>query len=181
MIWNIHGCRGNGSSDLTIGFPWQRNDCHKNKIYSFTIYFSKEISLKKSQVIGIFDHFGIHGPRSGATVKWLVPRFVGDFMMVTDWRYWWQNHYVGDFFHQQVTNILNRSATFQTSHQHILSPSSVNNINVTVKSDAESCLIKGECIFIMENRVYASTDRTKYNLSILWAYTIQNIVTILAW
>ena len=23
---------------------------------------------------------------------------VGDFMMVTDFRCWWQNHYVGDFF-----------------------------------------------------------------------------------
>ena len=23
---------------------------------------------------------------------------VGDFMMVTDLRCWWQNHYVGDFF-----------------------------------------------------------------------------------
>ena len=36
-------------------------------------------------------------------------RYVGDFMMVTDLRCWWQNHYVGDFFHYvgDFLNVLN--------------------------------------------------------------------------
>ena len=36
---------------------------------------------------------------------------VGDFMMVTDLRCCWQNHYVGDFFRYVVDflNVLNRS------------------------------------------------------------------------
>ena len=60
-------------------------------------------------------------------------RYVGDFMMVTDFRYWWQNHYVGDFFRYigDFLNVLNRSPTSQTCHQHIWSPSSVANIDVT--------------------------------------------------
>ena len=58
-------------------------------------------------------------------------RYVGDFMMVTDLRCWWQNHYVGDFFFllcwwffqciKSVTNILNLSPTHLVSnirHQH---------------------------------------------------------------
>ena len=63
-------------------------------------------------------------------------------MMVTDIRCWWQNHSVDDFFSlrwwfsqriQSVTNILNRSPTFQTCHQHIWSPISVTNIDVTIQ------------------------------------------------
>ena len=37
--------------------------------------------------------------------------------------------YVGDFL-----NVLNRSPTSQTCHQHIWSPTSVTNIDVTVKT-----------------------------------------------
>ena len=50
--------------------------------------------------------------------------YVGDFMMVTDLRSWWQNHYVGDFFRYvgDILNELNRSPTSQTCHQHIWSP-----------------------------------------------------------
>jgi len=68
-------------------------------------------------------------------------RYVGDFMMVTDLR-WWQNHYVDDFFSlcwwfsqciKSVTNILNRSPTSQTCRQHIWSPTSVTNIDVTFR------------------------------------------------
>ena len=38
---------------------------------------------------------------------------VGDFMMVTDFRYWWQDHYVGDFFRYvgDFVNVSNRSPT----------------------------------------------------------------------
>ena len=38
---------------------------------------------------------------------------VGDFMMVTDFRRWWQNHYVGDIFRYvgDFHNVLNRSPT----------------------------------------------------------------------
>ena len=38
---------------------------------------------------------------------------VGDFMMVTDFRCWWQNHYVGDFFRHvgDFLKVLNRSPT----------------------------------------------------------------------
>ena len=64
-------------------------------------------------------------------------------MMVTDLRCWWQNHYVGDFFSlcwwffqciKSVTNIPDRPPTFQTCHQHIWSPTSVTNIDVTQMS-----------------------------------------------
>ena len=62
-------------------------------------------------------------------------RYVGDFMMVTDFRCWWQNHYVGDFFRYvgDSSNLLNRSPTSQSCHQHIWSPTSVTNINVTLR------------------------------------------------
>ena len=48
--------------------------------------------------------------------------------------------YVGEFFRyvgffqcmKSVTNILSRSPTFQTCHQHIWSPTSVTNIDVTI-------------------------------------------------
>ena len=57
-------------------------------------------------------------------------RYVGDFMMVTGLRCWLQNHYVGDF-----PNVLNRSPTTKTCHQHLWSPTSVTNIDVTGFSD----------------------------------------------
>ena len=48
-------------------------------------------------------------------------RYVGDFMMVTDLRCWWQNHYVGDFFRYvgDFLNVLNRSPTSWIGHQHL--------------------------------------------------------------
>ena len=60
-------------------------------------------------------------------------------MMSTDFRCWWQNHYVGDFslcwwFPQcieLITSILIRSPTSQTCRQHIWSPTSYTNIDVT--------------------------------------------------
>ena len=52
-------------------------------------------------------------------------------MMVTDFRCRWQNHYVGDFF-RYVGDFLNRSTTSWIGHQHIWSPTSVTNIDVTV-------------------------------------------------
>ena len=47
-------------------------------------------------------------------------RYVGGFMMVTGFRCWWQNHYVGDFFRYvgDFTNV-NRSPTFWIGHQHL--------------------------------------------------------------
>ena len=54
-------------------------------------------------------------------------RYIGDFMMVTDLRCWWQNHYVGDFL-----NVFNQSPTSQTCHQHIWFSTSVTNIDVTL-------------------------------------------------
>ena len=47
--------------------------------------------------------------------------YVGDFMMVTDFRFWWQNHYVGDFFRYvgDFSNLSNRSPTSWISHQHL--------------------------------------------------------------
>ena len=48
-------------------------------------------------------------------------RYVGDFMMVTDLRCWWQNHYVGDFF--RYVGVLNRSPswwpTFWIGHKQL--------------------------------------------------------------
>ena len=42
-----------------------------------------------------------------------VADVVSDFMMVTDSRCWWQNHYVGDFFRyvSDSSSLLNRSPT----------------------------------------------------------------------
>ena len=59
--------------------------------------------------------------------------YVVDFMMVTDFRCWLPNHYVGDFFRYvgDFLKVLNRSPTSQTCHQHIWSPTSVTNIDVT--------------------------------------------------
>ena len=55
-------------------------------------------------------------------------------MMVTDLRCWWQNHYVRDFVRYvgDFLNVSNRSPTSQTCHQHIWSPTSVTNIDVTI-------------------------------------------------
>ena len=52
-------------------------------------------------------------------------------MMVTDLRCC--QHHVGDFFRYvgDFLNVLNRSPTSQTCHQHIWSPTSVTNIDVT--------------------------------------------------
>ena len=56
--------------------------------------------------------------------KWYDDSDIGEivmlmtFLMVTDLRYWWQKHYVGNF-----------SPTSQTCHQHIWSSISVTNIN----------------------------------------------------
>ena len=48
--------------------------------------------------------------------------------MVTDFRCWWQNHYVGDFFRYvgDFLNVFNRSPTSQTCHQHIWSRTSMS-------------------------------------------------------
>ena len=71
-------------------------------------------------------------------------RYVGDFMMVTVYRCWWQNHNACDFFRYigDFLNVLNRSPTSQTCHQHILSPISVTNIDITqISSKLSVCNI----------------------------------------
>ena len=62
---------------------------------------------------------------------------VGDFIMATDLRCWWQSHYVGDFFImlvillvKSVAIISNRLPTPQSRHQYILSSTSVTNNDV---------------------------------------------------
>ena len=47
--------------------------------------------------------------------------YVGDFMMLTNFSCWWQNHYVGDIFRYvgDFHNILNRSPTSWVGHQHL--------------------------------------------------------------
>ena len=49
------------------------------------------------------------------------------------WQWFWWHRYVGDFFRYvcDLSNVLNRPQTSQTCHQHIWSPTSVTNINVT--------------------------------------------------
>ena len=88
-------------------------------------------------------------------------RYFGDFMMVTDFRCWWQNHYVGDFFRyvgdflyilnrsptSWMIRRLNRSPTSQTCHQHIWSPTSVTNIDVTLKNHLY--FINSICLMIL--------------------------------
>ena len=56
-----------------------------------------------------------------------------DFMMLTDLRCRCQNDYVGDVFRYvgDFLNEFNRSPTFQSCHQHIGSPTSVTNVDVT--------------------------------------------------
>ena len=76
-------------------------------------------------------------------------RYVGDFMMVTDFRCRWQNRYVCDFL-----NVLNRSPTSQTCHQHICSPTSVTTINVT----------DGICSFYSQKKS-SSNRRTRHACS----------------
>ena len=58
-------------------------------------------------------------------------RYVDNFMMVTDLRCWWQNHYVGDFFPYvgDFFNVSNQSPTSLTCHQ-TLPPTSVTKIDV---------------------------------------------------
>ena len=78
----------------------------------------------------IFCHWSdlqdLTGP---AWLQWCCwQRYVGDFIMVTVFRYLWQYHSVGDLF-----NVINRSPISQSCHQHISSPTSVTNINVTAR------------------------------------------------
>ena len=63
-------------------------------------------------------------------------RYVGGFMMVTDFRCWWQNHFCVFWLFLLCWwffNVLNWSPTSQTCHQHIWSPTSVINIVVTTR------------------------------------------------
>ena len=62
---------------------------------------------------------------------WII-NYDGDWfhMLVAESLCWRLFCYVGDFL-----NVLNGSPTSQTCHQHIWSPTSVTNIDVTVKSD----------------------------------------------
>jgi len=50
-------------------------------------------------------------------------RYIGDFMMVTDFRCWWQNHYVSDFSVMLVI--------FSICHQHPESATKFSNLSST--------------------------------------------------
>ena len=71
--------------------------------------------------------------------RFKLVRDVGGFMMVQVWRWWWQNHYVGDFFwiwrwvsmKKLVINISNRSPTAQTCRRLKLYLTLVSNIDVS--------------------------------------------------
>ena len=59
---------------------------------------------------------------------------VGDFMMVTDFRCWWQNHYyVVDFFRYvgDFLNVLYRSPISCIGHQHPESVTNISNLSPT--------------------------------------------------
>ena len=82
--------------------------------------------------------------------------------MVTDFRSWWQNHYVGDFFRNvgDFLNVLNRSPTSQICHQHIWSPTSVTYIDVNVsglRSKVADVGLKASTVVNMESLADNST------------------------
>ena len=81
-------------------------------------------------------------------------------MMVTYFRCWWQNHYVGDFFRYvgDFLNILNRSLTSQTCHQHIWSPTSITNIDVTIYCKASCPMITSINLFQLMHLLFRCFD-----------------------
>ena len=72
-------------------------------------------------------------------------RYVGDFIMMTDLRCWWQNHYVGDFSSfwwfwgsiLSATNIPNRSRLVSSIKSVISSPTFAINIDVASLSESK--------------------------------------------
>ena len=79
----------------------------RNKMKTMAARFNnkmKNLKIEKNRINKkFFDLIG----------KYFGDNDVGDFMMVTDFRCRWQNHYVGDFFRYvgDFLNVLNRSPT----------------------------------------------------------------------
>ena len=128
----------NHISELVEGFNLQRSAAFK--LYAIKVMPSKYLKihslisfLRLIMILSDLRYFSWFGRLWGWQWCWWH-RYVGDFMMATDFRCWWQNHYVGDLFRYvgDFLNVLNRSPTSQTCHQHIWSPTSVTNIDVTL-------------------------------------------------
>ena len=90
---------------------------------------SKCIRLEKNMSAKIWKNSLVTSNTSGRWQWCWWQRYVGDFMMMTDLRRWWQNHNVGDFFNvQNLSPILALLTTYryQIGHQHKLSPTSMS-------------------------------------------------------
>ena len=114
---------------------------------------------------------------------------VGDFIMATDLRYWWQSYYVGDFFRyvgdfssmfiKSAISILNRSPISFTCHLHILSPTSVIDFTqnaIIVRSWVCSELLTITWFFALNSdQIYAQLKMASYaqNLSSFWFFQDQ--------
>ena len=103
-------------------------------------------------------------------------RYVGDYMMVTDLRCWWQNHYVCNFFRYVgdfLNRLLNRSSTSQTCHQHIWSPTSVTNIDVTTLFG-----FWGFMVFVLVTKIGLKLWKNQF---MIIPFTVQATMMIILW
>ena len=90
-------------------------------------------------------------------------------MLVTESLCWWFFSLCWWFFQciKSVTNILNRSPTSQTCHQHIWSPTSVTNIDVTDRNYWNSFVIcnrKWFVTFLKESLILEYFEQLKVKL-----------------
>ena len=74
-------------------------------------------------------------------------RYVGDFMMVTDFRRWRQNHYVGNFFRfvvdfLNVKNWFNQHPEWVANISNLSSTHLVSNIRHQHRCNQNDCLIE---------------------------------------
>ena len=99
-------------------------------IFSITIYWFQ--LGKVSKILWSIDAFVIWLlETTESRLQWCWRQhYVDDFMLATDLRCWWQKHYVGEI------------ALYHTCHQHILSPTSVTNIEVALSHELASFIIE---------------------------------------
>ena len=99
----------------------------------------------------------------------------------TDLRFWWQNHYAGHVFHYVggFLNVFNQSPITQTCHQHIWSPTSVTNIDVTtisphyrLKSIPAKCSLYHRCFVIYRiiDEAFVWPFLHKYKIIPIWSF-----------